>query len=190
MFARMRSVFIVAAATLLSSQMTGGEMPATFRSADCPVQFHYPRTWRARALRSPQSNDGPTCVVVVDPPNWNHIRDAAEFELEDHAIRITVYRAAFPETASKGRFFLFEDGKWRIVGRGNDFPVAIKTNCCFGLRGHMTYGRFKKGGVGGYQGLGEYDHAILGNARNSVVVSAPGGDTSVFEGILESLKTN
>ena len=110
--------------------------------------------------------------------------------MEEHAITVKVYRAAFPETAAKAHFFMFDDGKWRIVGRGNDFPVPIKTSCCFGLRGHMTYGRFRKDGTGGYQGLAEYDHAILGNARSSVVVSAPGGDTSAFEGILKSLEIN
>ena len=167
-------------ASIVAAALLSLHTPATFRSADCPVQFRYPRTWRARTLRPPQSNGAPRCVIVVDPPKWNP-------GLEDHAISVKVYRAAFPETAAKGRFFLFDDGKWRIVGRGNDFPGPIKTSCCFGLRGHMTFGRFEKGG---YQGLGEYDHAILGNARNSVLVSAPGGDTGVFEGILNSLEIN
>lgn len=190
MFVRTRTLYVAAAAALLSLQTNAGETAATFRSAHCHVQFQYPRTWRARTLRPSKLNGGPQCLIVVDPPDWKHTLDAAEFDMAAHAITVNVYRAAFPETAAKGRFFMFDDGKWRIVGRGNDFPVPISTNCCFGLRGHMTSGRFRKGVTGGYEGLDEFDHAILSNTRSSVVVSAPGGHTVVFEGILNSLKIN
>lgn len=180
----------VVAAALLSLQANAGETPATFQSTACHVQFRYPRTWRARTLPRPRSGGGPQCVIVVDPPAWNRILNASEYEVEGHAIFVKVYHAAFSETAAKARFFLLDDGKWRILGRGNDFPAPIATSCCFGLRGHMTYGRFRKNGEGGYQGLGEYDHAILSSTRKTVVVSAPGGNTPVFERILNSLKVN
>ena len=173
-------------ASLLSFQARADERYATFRASVCGIQFEYPRAWRARSLPpsewrlSRTERESLQCVVVIDAPGWN--------AMDDHTILLRVYGEAFPEAAPKGRFFLGDDGKWRILGRANDFPVPIVTSCCFGLRGRMTYGRFQKGGTGGDQGLGEYDHVILSSKQRSVIASAPGGHTAVFDHLLRTLR--
>jgi hypothetical protein len=185
------SIFILAG--LLPIRAAANEEYTTFRAVVCGIQFEYPRTWRARTLPrinrvlSRAQRENLQCVVVIDPPAWDEELKASEYEIEDHAIFLNVYREAFPETAVKGRFFLQDDGRWRILGRANDFPVPLATSCCFGLRGQMTYGRFRKDGTGGYQGLGTYDHAILSSIGKSVIASAPGGHTVVFDRVLLTL---
>jgi hypothetical protein len=189
-----RTSLMVMFAGLLATHAVAGELYTTFHVAACGIQFEYPRPWRARALPQPgqllsrMDRENLQCVVVLDPPGWDEERKASKYEIEDHAIFLRVYRAAFPEASVKGRFFLADDGKWRILGRANDFPVPLVTSCCFGLRGKMTYGRFLKDGTGGYQGLGTYDHAILSGLRKSVIASAPGGHTAVFDRVLHTLR--
>jgi hypothetical protein len=158
-----------------------------FHNTTCGVRFQYPASWTARVL--PRTADSLLrCTVAIDPPDWAQTLDRDAFAVEEHAIYVKVYSAAFPDVAVKGKFYLFDDGKWRIVGRGNDFPKTIQTPCCFGLYGKLTYGRFRKGGTGGYQGLGEYDHAILATAHISIIASAPGGHSAVFRRVLDTLR--
>jgi hypothetical protein len=174
------TVFVAAAAVA-----TGHE--DSFHSTGCSIDLTFTHGWRIRTTRRSVKSEL-QCEIVLDPPNWSSVRAASQLSSPQHAITLLVYRRPFPEVAAKARFFLFEDGKWRIVGRGNDFPVSISTPCCFGMRGHLTAGQFRKDRAGGYQGLYAYDHAIIANREKTVVVSAAEGYADPFEQVLRTLR--
>lgn len=161
------------------------------RYSACGVSFAVPSSWQVTRLKPANGRPSPKCSFGIDPRDWQRVQASSDYETAAHAVQIDVYPLALDDVKRIGAFLLSDDGVWRIVARGNDFPKPITTPCCRGLRGALVTGiYFKPGrGPGGYQGLGDGDdYAVITRRKRSVVVQGAEGYTRAFEAILESAR--
>ena len=103
------------------------------RYTACGVSFRYPSSWRVTRLAK--------CSIALDPSDWKRVRARSIYDTEEHAMKIDVYALPMEAAARKGYFYFDDDGQWRILGRGIDYPHPITTACCKGMRGMLLYGR-------------------------------------------------
>lgn len=140
----------------------------------CRFAVEVPKGWLIK-------ESGTECKFWLDPTNWEQLTKASEYVASDHAVTIDIHRVPLEEAMAIAGLERETDGSWVYPGRQVDTAEPCSTKFASGQCVTVFYGRFRKDGEGGYQGLGDTPLVILSDGEYSAVITIDYGGTDIVE---------